>query len=233
MSTNDINDQKTEGQHEEFAEAEQMMPETSVTAEEVKPAPAKEVKKGSVFSKIMGPWRWFQHKNRVEQIIISLIAAGIVSIGGYVYTYHIAPHFAPYWSNRDNIFEAAQYGTDEDVKFFLRSGMEVNVRDATEEGWTPLHYAAAYNENDAAVKLLVSNGADVNAKNNGDTTPLHSAASNQNVKIVEYLLLGIPLTPVPTMACVQATHSVSSAEFASRSRAGGKTASLVERPCGD
>jgi hypothetical protein len=63
----------------------------------------------------------------------------------------------------ENILDAAQKGTIEDVKYFIENkGVDVNVRDAY--GNTPLH-AATGEENLEVVKFLVSEGkADVNAK---------------------------------------------------------------------
>ena len=55
-------------------------------------------------------------------------------------------------------------------------------------GATLLHRAAA-NWNAAVAKYLVSKGADVNAKDNWDWTPLHKAARhNSNVEVLKYLV---------------------------------------------
>lgn len=53
---------------------------------------------------------------------------------------------------------------------------------------TPLH-EAVWARNLPMVKLLVENGADVNAKNNQNYTPLHEAAKSPNPEFVFYLIL--------------------------------------------
>lgn len=47
-----------------------------------------------------------------------------------------------------------------------------NLRDITEEGNSPLHFAVAYS-NDPAVKLLLHAGADVNLQDEDGNTPFH------------------------------------------------------------
>jgi hypothetical protein len=44
-----------------------------------------------------------------------------------------------------------------------------------DDGWTPLHQAAAKGRKEVA-ELLITNDADVNAKNDIGKTPLHEAA---------------------------------------------------------
>ena len=54
---------------------------------------------------------------------------------------------------------------------------------------TPLHKAAFWNENTELIQLLITSGADVDAKNNDDETPLHRAeCNNNNVRIIACLL---------------------------------------------
>ena len=57
-------------------------------------------------------------------------------------------------------------------------------------GLTPMHVAAAFNENPEVVELIIERGADINAKNSyNGMTPLHWAArGNENPKIVELLI---------------------------------------------
>ncbi|HNY80469.1 MAG: ankyrin repeat domain-containing protein [Sedimentisphaerales bacterium] len=103
-----------------------------------------------------------------------------------------------YWAAFDLDAEA--------VKRLLTSGADVNK--GTENGHTPLHGATERESEEVLeiVKILVSHGADVNAKVPGDRdsnawagkTPLHNAASvsllrddlepHGNVAVVEYLL---------------------------------------------
>jgi len=87
-----------------------------------------------------------------------------------------------------NIFEAAEKGTVQDIENYVGTGTSmVNQRD--ERGDTPLHYAAWYNPNAEVVKYLVSKGADVNSKGSDGYTALHGAAShNSNVDVLRYLI---------------------------------------------
>ena len=45
------------------------------------------------------------------------------------------------------------------------------------DGGTPLHYAAQKGHKEI-IELLITNGADLNAKTGRGTTPLHLAAAN-------------------------------------------------------
>ncbi|MBQ4236960.1 MAG: ankyrin repeat domain-containing protein [Treponema sp.] len=58
----------------------------------------------------------------------------------------------------------------------------------TENGWTPLHFAAAMSD-PAIVKYLIDHGADIEAKTKFDATPLLVAGSNtSNPDVIETLL---------------------------------------------
>lgn len=61
------------------------------------------------------------------------------------------------------------------------------ARDARRDGWTLLHLAAN-DEQPVLAELLLSYGADVNAYEPCDGTPLHGAAASGNVDIVRALL---------------------------------------------
>ena len=72
----------------------------------------------------------------------------------------------------DDIWTAAEEGNVEAVKEYLAIGVNVDERDES-YGGTPLHFAA-YSGSEV-VELLIANGADVNAKNQADATPLDKA----------------------------------------------------------
>ena len=101
----------------------------------------------------------------------------------------LAPLPPDFQSSFGDIFDAAQSGTVDDVRYFLDNGGEVNQQNGG--GWTPLHLAAQYNSDVKVLEYLVSQGSDVNMKNNKDNleTPLHCAArSNTNVDVFQYLI---------------------------------------------
>ena len=103
-------------------------------------------------------------------------------------TMPVQPVFPPPILLPQNIFEAAEKGTVQDIENYVGTGTSmVNQRD--ERGDTPLHYAAWYNPNAEVVKYLVSKGADVNSKGSDGYTALHGAAShNSNVDVLRYLI---------------------------------------------
>ena len=85
-----------------------------------------------------------------------------------------------------NTEEFFQTATLEQVTACLAAGAALAAR--TEDGHTPLHFAARNNENPAVVEALLAAGADVNARSLDGHTPLHVAAGNENPAVVEALL---------------------------------------------
>ena len=78
------------------------------------------------------------------------------------------------------LLDAAKEGNIEAVKQHLANGADVNAKD---DGWTPLHNAAGYSTKEM-VELLISNGANVNVKNEDEWTPLHDAASKEVAELL-------------------------------------------------
>ncbi|XP_025831490.1 ankyrin repeat domain-containing protein 39 [Agrilus planipennis] len=84
------------------------------------------------------------------------------------------------------IWYAAQYGDHQRVQKLLRSGTDVDKRDAA--GYTALHYAARNGFLDVC-QLLIQNGADINAiTKSGNATALHRACSAGKITVVKYLM---------------------------------------------
>ena len=53
---------------------------------------------------------------------------------------------------------------------------------------TPLHFAVWFNENIDIAKLLISEGASIDTKDNNGDTPLHVAVMfNENTEIITFL----------------------------------------------
>ena len=84
-----------------------------------------------------------------------------------------------------SIHKAVEEGNIEAVKKFLAAGIDVNAK-AFITGSTPLHIAATKE----VVELLIAKGADVNAKDKYDMTPLHPAAGRGHKEVVELLIAG-------------------------------------------
>ena len=91
-----------------------------------------------------------------------------------------------------NIFKGAlrkacKKGDIEAVKQYLAAGANVNAGGVFRA--TPLHLAAEYGHKEIA-ELLITNGADVNAKKAVEgETPLHEAAAYGNKEIAELLIV--------------------------------------------
>ncbi|MDB4712941.1 ankyrin repeat domain-containing protein [bacterium] len=84
--------------------------------------------------------------------------------------------------NSKDIWKAARKGNIDAVQEHLASGEDVNGKD--KNGLTPLHIA----QSKEMVELLISNGADINAKNIFGGSPLDSAARGSKKEIVELLI---------------------------------------------
>jgi hypothetical protein len=88
---------------------------------------------------------------------------------------------------RTQLHHCAINGLTTSVKRLLSiRNINVNVKD-DEYGMTPLHYAAFKGHIEIA-RLLLQNGAEVNAKSNRGSTPLYCAALNGHVDILHLLV---------------------------------------------
>ena len=85
---------------------------------------------------------------------------------------------------KETLHGAVASGNFEEVKRLITEGVDVNVKNETNE--TPLHIAASRGSKDVA-ELLIAKGAIVNVRGNSNT-PLHLAARNGRTTLVELLL---------------------------------------------
>ena len=90
-----------------------------------------------------------------------------------------------------SLIEAARKGNIEAVKKHIANSkqdffnnIDVNAADVLDK--TALHYAAAEDHKEIA-ELLIGKGADVNAKNERDETPLDCGTKNKRSKISDLL----------------------------------------------
>lgn len=72
------------------------------------------------------------------------------------------------------------------TKYVLSLGLDINSMDI--EGLSPLHYVVGYNENTEIVSLLIQSGADIHITTMNGVNLLHSAAMNNAVAMVKYVL---------------------------------------------
>ena len=79
--------------------------------------------------------------------------------------------------NSKKYFQAAAV---EDVTDCLTSGADIKARD--EDGETPLHWAARFNENPAVIAALLDAGADPEARDEAGKTPWDYAKDSESLK---------------------------------------------------
>ncbi|KAL6422247.1 hypothetical protein ACFW04_010922 [Cataglyphis niger] len=82
----------------------------------------------------------------------------LLSSLGFIVAFCDAPNFA-----EKRFFRSAQYGNISELKKAIADGIDVNIRHPL--GWTALH-TAAINQKVEVIKILLQNGADVNAGDN-------------------------------------------------------------------
>ena len=127
-------------------------------------------------------WPLLASKHDMQYILITTIAAVLLAgCGEPQQSANPVAHQSDPISEVDSaLLDAAKEGNIEAVKQHLANGADVNAKD---DGWTPLHNAAGYSTKEM-VELLISNGANVNAKNEDGWTPLHDAATKEVAELL-------------------------------------------------
>lgn len=85
------------------------------------------------------------------------------------------------------LMRAAETGDLKKVKEFISMGAKVNDKNEIINSMSPLHYATTNNKIQI-VKVLIENGADVNALTDIMWTPLHYASFNGNIESASILI---------------------------------------------
>jgi ankyrin repeat protein len=85
------------------------------------------------------------------------------------------------------LMAAAREGHVDAMRILIKGGADVNRRDRRFTRWTPLVHAI-HKRQDAAARLLLDSGAEVDASMHGGATPLIFAAAYGETAIVEELL---------------------------------------------
>ena len=83
------------------------------------------------------------------------------------------------------LLESATAGNANEISRLLRLGADVNAK-TKNSLWTALHWASRYGHT-AVVRLLIQNGANVNAKTFDDWTALHWASKYGHIETVKLL----------------------------------------------
>ena len=118
-------------------------------------------------------------------------------------------------SPKDQLFEAL----DEDVIDLelvtrLLDKEPTLVRARNELLWTPLHVVADKDDGEQVIKLLLSKGADVNAKTDSNMTPLHHAVLSNKIENIKLLLANKANVKAPGFEGDTPLHLVTSKEAA-------------------
>ncbi|GLC50215.1 hypothetical protein PLESTB_000355100 [Pleodorina starrii] len=95
------------------------------------------------------------------------------------------PVAAPPEPEINNIRDAAKFGDEEAVEDFIAIGKDINEPDA--QGRTALHYAVAY-DHAVIAKMLVDEGANLEARDTMNNTPLHYACGYGRTGLARMLL---------------------------------------------
>lgn len=114
--------------------------------------------------------------------------------------------------SKDKFFDRVRKGDIATINLFLDAGMNPNSKEDDKNMLTALHIAVG-NGNIAAIKILLSRGADINSKAREGSTPLLLAITDDNAKIAKILIengadvnLAMDQGMTPLIAAVMTGH---------------------------
>lgn len=86
---------------------------------------------------------------------------------------------------------ACMFGRENLMGYLLGRGALVNIEADNESRATPLHLAVAFRDEQVAdrmIRVLINDGAELNATQSGGQTPLHHAVGRNSLKLVNTLV---------------------------------------------
>jgi ankyrin repeat protein len=86
------------------------------------------------------------------------------------------------------LYDAIDKGDYNEVKRLVENGADVNASTKGKVTYSPLHRTVLFRKDMEISKILVQNGAKVNARNNLGRTPLYHAARAGQKEMVAFLL---------------------------------------------
>lgn len=97
----------------------------------------------------------------------------------------VASHSCDGWTP---LHLAAAFADEETVRLLLSQGADAHARSHNDLASQPLHACIARFGSLASARDLIESGADVNATQSGGVTPLHLAAAQGKLEMVEFLI---------------------------------------------
>ena len=147
-----------------------------IEAKKTKPEPEKESKRQTTGKKSATPTSP-EEKQKLDTKLVEAVASGdIDAVKGYIAE---GADVDTEDKNEETVLEiACREGHKEIVKLLLENGAGMRLA---------LHFAASYAQVDI-IGILLDRGADINARDSGEVTPLFWAADQGNVNTVALLL---------------------------------------------
>lgn len=88
--------------------------------------------------------------------------------------------------NKTPLYKAVVGRRKDIMQMLIDKLADPNIPD--DQGNTPLHCLASKGNDIELAEILIKGGADINAKNYKDSTPLHEAVRNENFRMAEFLI---------------------------------------------